>query len=84
VQFKGMANSNPARQSSSESKKAIQITWLFEYTLTSPNQWANVTLEIQGHPTKDGQTTADDVSGDKDSVISAVCGQCRVRASGVH
>lgn len=37
----------------------------FDYNLIGPNQWANVTMEIQGHPTKDGQTTADDVTGYK-------------------
>jgi hypothetical protein len=37
----------------------------FDYTLVGPNQWANVTLEIQGHPTKNGQPVADDVTGYK-------------------
>jgi len=33
--------------------------------MSGPNQWANVTLEIQGHPTKNGQPVADDVSAYK-------------------
>jgi hypothetical protein len=37
----------------------------FEYSFDWSNQWANVTLEIQGHPTQNGQTKADDVSGYK-------------------
>ena len=34
----------------------------FDYTLTGPNQWANVTLEIQGKPTANGKFVSDDVS----------------------
>jgi len=41
----------------------------FEFLLSSPNQWANVTMEVQGHPTKDGQTIADDVSAYKNLSI---------------
>jgi len=37
----------------------------FNYGLVGPNQWANVTLEIQGHQAKDGKPVADDVSGYK-------------------
>jgi len=37
----------------------------FEYNLVGPNQWANVTLEVQGRPMKDGKPVADDVSGYK-------------------
>src|SRR5262245_56691164 len=67
VQFKGMANANPGAPELVRIKQDDPNHLAsFEYTLTSPNQWANVTLEIQGHPTKDGQTTPDDVSGDKD------------------
>ena len=67
VQFKGMANSNPGAPELVHIKQGdTNHLASFEYTLTIPNQWANVTLEIQGHPTKDGQTTPDDVSGDKD------------------
>ena len=34
----------------------------FEYNLVGPNQWANVTLEVQGRPAKDGKPVPDDVS----------------------
>ncbi len=34
----------------------------FGYLLSSPNNWANVTLEIHGLPDKDGKPVADDVS----------------------
>jgi hypothetical protein len=37
----------------------------FEYNLVGPNDWANVTLEVQGRPMKDGKPVADDVSGYK-------------------
>ena len=65
-QFKGMANASPGAPelvvSKSDAKNHIAT---FEYTLTSPNQWANVTLEIQGHPSKDGKPAADDMSAYK-------------------
>jgi len=64
--FKGLANASPAapeivRQQGNASNHIA----LFEYSLTGPNQWANVTLEIQGHPNKDGHPVADDVSAYK-------------------
>ena len=66
VQFKGSANSSPAAPEIIRLKENDQNHLAaFEYTLTSPNQWANVTLEVQGHPMKDGQATPDDVSADK-------------------
>jgi hypothetical protein len=37
----------------------------FEYNLVGPNQWANVTLEVMGHPMNEGKPVADDVSGYK-------------------
>lgn len=37
----------------------------FGYTLSSPNQYASVTLGIHGLPDKDGKSVADDVSGYK-------------------
>ena len=66
VLFKGMANSSPTapelvRVKGDDSNHFAS----FDYNLTAPNQWANVTLEIQGHPTQDGKTTSDDVSGYK-------------------
>src|SRR6267143_470248 len=38
---------------------------MFSYELPSPNQYANVTLEIQGLPSKDGKQVGEDVSGYK-------------------
>jgi len=66
VQFKGVANTSPASpelvRSKDNDKNHLAA---FDYSMTGPNQWANVTLEIQGHPTKDGKQVADDVSGYK-------------------
>ena len=63
VQFKGLANASPGapeivRVKGNEQNRVAT----FEYSLVGPNQWANVTLEIQGHPNKDGKPVADDVS----------------------
>ena len=37
----------------------------FSYTLSSPNRYANVTLDIHGLPDRDGKPVAEDVSGYK-------------------
>lgn len=37
----------------------------FSYTLSSPNNYASVTLSVHGLPDKDGKSVADDVSGYK-------------------
>jgi hypothetical protein len=66
VKFKGLANANPAAPELIVLKDAPQNHLAsFEYNLFGPNQWANVTLEIQGRPMKDGKPVADDVSGYK-------------------
>jgi hypothetical protein len=66
VKFKGLANANPGAPELIVLKDAPQNHLAsFEYNLLGPNQWANVTLEIQGRPTKDGKPVADDVSGYK-------------------
>jgi hypothetical protein len=66
VKFKGLADANPGApelvRTKADDKNHLAS---FNYSLTGPNQWANVTLEIQGHPMKDGKTVADDVSGYK-------------------
>ena len=66
VQFKGVANSSPAApelvRSKDNDKNHLAA---FDYSMSPPNQWANVTLEIQGHPSKDGKQVADDVSAYK-------------------
>jgi hypothetical protein len=66
VKFKGIAGASPGapeivRLPNNETNHLAS----FEYSLTGPNQWANVTLEIQGKPATNGQTVADDVSGFK-------------------
>src|SRR5215212_8579510 len=66
VTFKGLANASPGAPELIVSKDAPQnhLAW-FEYSLVGPNQWANVTLEVEGRPMKDGKPLADDVSGYK-------------------
>lgn len=66
VKFKGIAGASPGapevvRLPQSETNHLAA----FEYSLTGPNAWANVTLEIQGKPSASGQPAADDVSGFK-------------------
>jgi hypothetical protein len=66
VAFKGLANASPGAPELIVSKDAPQNHLaFFEYSLVGPNQWANVTLEVQGRPMKDGKPVADDVSGYK-------------------
>ncbi|HEX6046315.1 MAG TPA: hypothetical protein VFZ22_17610 [Pyrinomonadaceae bacterium] len=66
VKFKGLANANPGAPELIVLKDAPQNHLAaFDYNLVGPNQWANVTLEIQGRPMKDGKPVADDVSGYK-------------------
>ena len=66
VKFKGLANASPGAPELIVLKDAPQNHLAaFEYNLVGPNQWANITLEIQGRPQKDGKPVADDVSGYK-------------------
>ena len=66
VKFKGLANANPGAPELIVLKDAPQNHLAsFDYNLFGPNQWANVTLEIQGRPLKNGKPVADDVSGYK-------------------
>jgi hypothetical protein len=66
VTFKGLANASPGAPELIVLKDAPQNHLAsFEYGLVGPNQWANVTLEVQGRPLKDGKPVADDVSGYK-------------------
>lgn len=63
VKYKGLANATPGAPELIVLKDAPQNHLAsFEYNLNGPNQWANVTLEIQGRPMKDGKPVADDVS----------------------
>ena len=66
VKFKGLANANPGAPELIVLKDAPQNHLAaFDYNLVGPNQWANVTLEIQGRPLKDGNPVADDVTAYK-------------------
>ena len=70
VTFKGLANASPGAPELIVLKDAPQNHLaFFEYSLVGPNQWANVTLEVQGRPQKDGKPVADDVSGYKQLVL---------------
>ena len=66
VKFKGLPNASPGAPELIVLKDAPgNHLATFEYNLVGPNQWAKVTLEVQGRPTKDGKPVADDVSGYK-------------------
>lgn len=66
VQFKGLANASPGAPEMVRPKDNAQNHLAaFDYSLFGPNDWANVTLEIQGHPNNNGKPVADDLSGYK-------------------
>jgi hypothetical protein len=66
VKFKGLANASPGAPELIVLKDSPQNHLAaFDYNLIGPNQWANVTLEVQGRPMKDGKPVADDLSGYK-------------------
>jgi hypothetical protein len=70
VTFKGLANASPGAPELIVLKDSPQNHLAtFEYSLVGPNQWANVTLEVQGRPAKDGKPVADDVSGYKQMAL---------------
>lgn len=70
VKFKGLANASPGAPELIVLKDAPQNHLAsFEYSLFGPNQWANVTMEVQGRPMKDGKQVADDVSGYKQMAL---------------
>ena len=66
VKFKGLSNSTPGApelvKTNGDEKNHLAA---FEYSLMGPNQWANVTLEIQGHPNQDQKPVADDLTAYK-------------------
>jgi len=66
VKYKGLVNASPGAPELVVLKTAPGNHLAnFEYNLVGPNDWANVTLEVQGRPMKDGKPVADDVSGYK-------------------
>lgn len=66
VKYKGLGNASPGApelvKTNGDEKNHLAA---FEYSLMGPNQWANVTLEIQGHPNQDQKPVADDLSAYK-------------------
>lgn len=63
VKFKGLDSASPGAPELVVLKDNPQNHLAsFDYSLVGPNQWANVTLEVQGRPLKDGKPVADDVS----------------------
>ena len=78
VQFKGVANASPGAPEIVRVKgQEENHVATFEYTLVGPNQWANVTLEIQGHPNKEGKPVA---KGQVTSVCCKVVGDHRLES----
>ena len=70
VTFKGLANASPGAPELIVLKDAPSNHLAsFEYNLVGPNQWANITLEVQGRSAKDGKPVADDVSGYKQMAL---------------
>ncbi len=70
VSFKGLANASPGAPELIVLKDApANHLASFEYNLVGPNQWANITLEVQGRPAKDGKPVGDDVSGYKQMAL---------------
>ena len=66
VKYKGLVNASPGAPELVVLKTAPGNHLAnFEYNLVGPNDWANVTLEVQGRPMKEGKPVADDVSGYK-------------------
>lgn len=66
VKFKGQADASPGAPELVRAKGDEKNHFAsFDYSLFGPNAWANVTMEIQGHPFKDGKPVADDVSAYK-------------------
>jgi hypothetical protein len=62
--FKGLANATPAAPESVRLKAGDpNHAVAFAYELRAPNDWAGVTMEVQGQPDQDGKPVPDDVSG---------------------
>jgi hypothetical protein len=63
--FKGDEADNAVPKIVRTSKEDQNHAAAFEYEFVIPNQWAGVTLEVQGRPGEAGALPADDVSGYK-------------------
>jgi hypothetical protein len=64
VKFKGQPNSSAPELVRAKGDEKNHLA-SFDYTLNGPNQWANVTLEIQDRPYQDQKPGADDLSAYK-------------------
>ena len=66
VKVKGAANASPGAPEIVRAKGDEKNHFAsFDYALLGPNQWANVTLEIQGRPGENQKVGSDDLSGYK-------------------
>jgi len=65
VKYRGAADGSPAPEIVRAKGDEKNHFASFDYTLLGPNQWANVTLEIQSRPYKDQKPGFDDLSGYK-------------------
>jgi hypothetical protein len=63
--FKGHEADNATPRLVRTSKTDQNHAAAFEYELVIPNQWAGVSMEVQGRPGEDGALPADDVTGYK-------------------
>ena len=64
VKYKGQPNSSAPELVRAKGDEQNHLA-SFEYSLLGPNQWANVTLEIQSRPNQDQKPGAEDLSAYK-------------------
>ena len=69
--FKGSDADNATPKLVRTSKADENHAASFEYALIIPNEWAGVTMEVQGQPGPEGALPADDVSGYKALSVQA-------------
>jgi hypothetical protein len=69
--FKGSNGDSATPKLVRTSKNDQNHAAAFEYELVIPNQWAGVTMEIQGQPGPEGALPGDDVSGYKTLSLQA-------------
>lgn len=69
--FKGHEADNAIPKLVRTSRNDDNLAAAFDYEFVIPNQWAGVTMTINGHPGEEGTLPADDVSGYKFMTIQA-------------
>ena len=75
--FKGHETDNTTPRLVRTSRTDQNHAAAFEYELVIPNQWAGVSMEVQGHQGEEGALPADDVTGYKFLNLQAyVTGTC--------